>query len=61
MYRKRNREQFSIDDFIPPFGGKLPADNRWVKLGRVIPWERIEERYAARFGKCGNVAYPSAG
>lgn len=58
MYRKRNREQVSIDDFIPPFGGKLLADNRWVKLARVIPWERIEERYAKRFGKCGNVAYP---
>jgi hypothetical protein len=58
MYRKRNREQISIDDFIPPFGGKLLADNRWVKLARVIPWERIEERYAVRFGKCGNVAYP---
>ena len=58
MYRKRNHEQVSIDDFIPPFGGKLLADNRWVKLARVIPWERIEERYAKRFGKCGNVAYP---
>ena len=58
MYRKRNREQVSIDEFIPPFGGKLLVDNRWVKLARVIPWERIEERYAKRFGKCGNVAYP---
>lgn len=57
MYRKCNREQVSIDDFIPPFGGKLLADNRWVKLARVISWERIEERYAKRFGKCGNVAY----
>ena len=58
MYRKRNREQVSVDDFIPPFGGKLSADNRWVKLSGVIPWDQIEERYAARFGKCGNVAIP---
>jgi transposase, IS5 family len=58
MYRKRNREQVSINDFIPPFGGKLLADNRWVKLAHVIQWDRIEERYAARFGECGNVAYP---
>jgi len=58
MYRKQDREQVRIDDFIPPFGGKLLADNRWVKLARAIPWERIEERYTARFGKCGNVAYP---
>jgi len=58
MYRKRNREQVSIDDFIPPFGGKLLANNRWVKLAQVIPWDRIEGRYAKRFGKCGNAAYP---
>ena len=58
MYRKCNREQISVDDFIPPFGGKLSADNRWVKLSHVIPWDQIEERYAARFGKCGNVAIP---
>ena len=42
MYRKRNREQVNIDDFIAPFGGKMPADNCWVSLTRVIPWERIE-------------------
>ncbi|HNW87234.1 MAG TPA: hypothetical protein PKJ47_09880 [Candidatus Limiplasma sp.] len=27
MYRKHNREQISVDDFIPPFGGKLSSDN----------------------------------
>lgn len=58
MYRKRDREQITIDDFIVPFGGKLRADNRWVKLSKVIPWDRIEDRYAEKFGKCGNVAIP---
>lgn len=58
MYRKRDRKQVSIDEFIPPFGGKLSAENRWVKLSEVIPWDRIEERYAAKFGQCGNVALP---
>lgn len=58
MYRKRNRDQVTIDGFIPPFGGKLAADNRWVKLGGIIPWDRIEDRYAKEFGKCGNVAIP---
>lgn len=58
MYRKRDRKQVSIDEFITPFGGKLSADNRWVKLSQVIPWDRIEDRYAAKFGKCGNVAIP---
>ena len=58
MYRKRDREQVSIDEFITPFGGKLSADNRWVKLSQVIPWDKIEDRYAAKFGTCGNVAIP---
>jgi hypothetical protein len=58
MYRKRDRKQVSIDEFIPPFGGKLSADNRWVRLSQVIPWDRIEDRYTAKFGACGNVAIP---
>jgi IS5 family transposase len=58
MYRKRNREQITINDFVTPFGGKLRADNRWLKLSKAIPWDRIEDRYAERFGKCGNVAIP---
>ena len=58
MYRKRDRKQVSIDEFITPFGGKLSAENRWVKLSKVIPWDWIEDRYATKFGKCGNVAIP---
>ena len=29
-----------------PFGGKLRADNRWVKLAGMIPWELVEDIYA---------------
>jgi hypothetical protein len=58
MYRKADREQVTIDDFITPFGGKLLADNRWVQLAKAIPWDRIEDRYAERVGSCGNVAIP---
>lgn len=46
MYRKRDREQLRIDDFILPFGGKLDADNRWVKMARMMPWDMIEDVYA---------------
>lgn len=45
MYRKINREQQTIEDFFLPFGGKLDAKNRWVKLAEITPWERIEEYY----------------
>jgi hypothetical protein len=48
MYRKPSN-QLAIDDFILPFSGKLRADNRWVKLAAIFPWDVIEERYATLF------------
>ena len=45
MYRKTNKEQQTIEDFFLPFGGKLDAQNRWVKLAKITPWDRIEEYY----------------
>lgn len=49
MYRKADREQQSIEEFFLPFGGKLSANNRWVKEAKVIPWDLVEELYAASF------------
>jgi hypothetical protein len=49
MYRKRNREQMTVEDFIPPFGGKLDAENRWVKMAKIMPWDMIEDIYARSF------------
>ena len=49
MYRKKDREQLTIDDFITPYGGKLSADNRWVKMEKIMPWDMIEEIYAKSF------------
>lgn len=46
MYRKRDRAQLTLDEFILPFGGKLKEDNRWVKLSRMIPWDYVEDLYA---------------
>ncbi len=48
MYRKPSA-QMKIEDFILPFEGKLNPENRWVKLSKVIPWEKIEENYAQLF------------
>jgi hypothetical protein len=48
-----------IEDFVLPFEGKLSADNRWVKLSKMIPWERIETDYADLFpSHLGTVAKP---
>lgn len=57
MYRK-DSGQISFAEFLSPFG-KLDENNRWVKKAALIPWDRIEERYAALFeSNTGNVAKP---
>ena len=59
MYKRRDG-QIGIEDFGQAIGVKLSPDNRWVKKAESIPWEEIEERYAALFeSTCGNVAKPS--
>ena len=51
--------QISLTDFEQPMGMKLREDNRWVKKAQIIPWAKIENRYAALFpSKTGNVAKP---
>jgi len=58
MFRKVEN-QYYLEEFILPFEGKLRADNRWVKLAKIIPWASIEERYANRFTKHrGQIAKP---
>jgi len=47
MYRKTNRAQLSIEEFSLPFGGRLSADNRWVKMAKLMPWDLIEDLYTA--------------
>jgi len=49
MYRKRDREQMTVEDFVTPFGGKLDAENRWVKMTKIIPWDMVEDIYAKSF------------
>ena len=45
MYRKSDRDQLYIEDFMLPFGGELLGDNRWVKLAAMMPWDFIEDIY----------------
>jgi len=40
-----------LADFILPFGDKLSGDNRWIKLAELIPWNELEDYYAAQFCK----------
>ena len=47
MYKISPDDQLSEEEFFLPFDGRLSRNNRWVKLAQIIPWDRIEEEYAA--------------
>ncbi len=52
MYR-HNEKQLEFIEFQLPFGGKLLASNRWVRLAHLIPWQKFETAYRANFSKSG--------
>ena len=59
MYKFDKNHQFGLADFNQPMGLKMNPENRWVKKAETIPWETIEEKYAALFpGKKGMPAKP---
>lgn len=51
MYKRTENQLILPDDFFLPFGGKLNKNNRWVKLASLIPWWRVEDKYAKSFKK----------
>lgn len=51
--------QISLPDFQKPMGMCLREDNRWVKKAQLLPWGKIEAKYAGLFPfATGNVAKP---
>lgn len=56
MYRSKNRQQLEFPDFYLPFAGHLDAENRWIALARLVPWELAEEIYHA--DSCGDFGAP---
>lgn len=52
MYR-HSHKQLEFKDFYLPFGGKLKATNRWVKLASLISWDELEASYARNFSSNG--------
>jgi hypothetical protein len=48
MYRGKNHQQLEFADFYLPFSGGLNAENRWITLARLVPWELAEEIYHAQ-------------
>lgn len=40
-----SQNQLSIDGFETPFGKDLDPDNRWIRLSKNIPWDRLVSIY----------------
>lgn len=60
MYYSTDYDQLPLEDFYLPFGGSLDPKNRWVKLSRIMPWEKIEEIYLRTMSvETGRRAYSS--
>ena len=53
MYRKDNPNQLVFENFYLPFGGQLRSANRWIILSKQLPWQEIEQQYAALFEDSG--------
>lgn len=54
MYKPYEKDANQIllpGDFFLPFGGKLNPDNRWCKLAQIIPWAKVDQKYAQSFKK----------
>lgn len=49
LFLKSENQIVAPGDFFLPFGGKLNKNNRWVQLSDLIPWTKIEDKYARSF------------
>ena len=52
MYR-HDEKQLEFIEFNLPFGGKLLASNRWIRLAELIPWHEFEEQYCQSLSSSG--------
>lgn len=55
MYK--DNSQLRIEDFVFPYG-TLDPENDWVKLAALVPWDTVEQRYAAQFVNNGTPRAP---
>ncbi|HBE87857.1 MAG TPA: hypothetical protein DDW67_01780 [Elusimicrobia bacterium] len=55
MYINNENTPKLFPDFFH-LGMELDAENRWLKLSGLIPWERLAEAYGAYFSETGRPA-----
>ena len=46
MFKYRSQKQLSIFDFHTDFESKLNPENRWVKMAKLLDWDKLAEVYA---------------
>lgn len=49
MFKYRSQKQLSIFDFHTDFESKLDPNNRWVKMAKMLDWDKLAEVYAQTF------------
>jgi hypothetical protein len=49
VYKKAGLAPLPPLDFELANGSKLSADNRWVKMAEIVPWDELESEYAQNF------------
>lgn len=49
MFRYNSQNQLTIEGFATPFGEGLHAHNRWIRLGELLPWDRLASIYSKAF------------
>jgi len=57
MVKYDSPAQLSIEEFKTPFQSTLLADNKWVKLSKIVPWDKFATAYMSMmnidFGRPG--------
>jgi len=56
MYRGQDRESLELFSEFLPFEGKLDPNNRWLRIRELIPWKKLETKYASYFSDRGRSA-----
>ena len=51
MYKGKDRKTISLFSELFPFGGQLDPANRWLKIEKLIPWEKLELKYQSYFSE----------
>ena len=57
MIKYNSEKQLTIEEFKTPFQATLLPDNKWVKLGTIVPWDKFASAYMSMmnigFGRPG--------